>query len=78
MPNCYCANYYGSVHCRNMVSKFGDRCKLCLALKSGASLSEGLLPQDELWMVSPRPMAKSKDSSRSSSGTTRSSRIPNH
>ncbi|KAK3943122.1 hypothetical protein QBC46DRAFT_378247 [Diplogelasinospora grovesii] len=44
---CYCANYYGSINCRNTVYKFGERCKLCLALKSGASLSEGLLPDDD-------------------------------
>ncbi|KAJ9155144.1 hypothetical protein NKR23_g1998 [Pleurostoma richardsiae] len=40
---CYCANYYGSINCHNTVSRFGDRCKLCLALKSGASLTDGLL-----------------------------------
>ncbi|PSR78835.1 hypothetical protein BD289DRAFT_354619, partial [Coniella lustricola] len=42
----YCANYYGSINCHNVVNRFGDRCKLCLALKSGASLSDGLLPED--------------------------------
>ncbi|KAJ4386380.1 hypothetical protein N0V93_009275 [Gnomoniopsis smithogilvyi] len=42
----YCANYYGSVNCHNVVGRFGDRCKLCLALKSGASMSDGLLPED--------------------------------
>ncbi|KAF3768692.1 hypothetical protein M406DRAFT_354973 [Cryphonectria parasitica EP155] len=42
----YCANYYGSVNCHNVVSRFGDRCKLCLSLKSGASMSDGLLPED--------------------------------
>ncbi|CAN8100417.1 unnamed protein product [Discula destructiva] len=42
----YCANYYGSVNCHNVVHRFGDRCKLCLALKSGASMSDGMLPED--------------------------------
>lgn len=36
----------GSVNCHNVVNRFGDRCKLCLALKSGASMSEGMLPED--------------------------------
>ncbi|KAK0749423.1 hypothetical protein B0T18DRAFT_427544 [Schizothecium vesticola] len=49
--NCYCANYYGSIGCRNTVSKFGERCKLCVALKSGASMSNGLLDEDDLWMI---------------------------
>jgi len=47
--SCYCANYYGSINCHNKVARFGDRCKLCLALKSGASLSNGMLPEDEAW-----------------------------
>lgn len=34
------------MNCHNVVNRFGDRCKLCLALKSGASVSEGLLPED--------------------------------
>ncbi|KAF3797140.1 hypothetical protein GCG54_00009110 [Colletotrichum gloeosporioides] len=25
----YCSNYYGSIHCHNTVSRFGDRCHLC-------------------------------------------------
>ncbi|KAK1750246.1 hypothetical protein QBC47DRAFT_365410 [Echria macrotheca] len=52
MNGCYCANYYGSIACPNRVSKFGDRCKLCLALKSGSSLSHGLLDDNDLdlWM----------------------------
>ncbi|KAK3693733.1 hypothetical protein B0T22DRAFT_48605 [Podospora appendiculata] len=73
MNGCYCANYYGSINCRNSVSKFGDRCKLCLALKSGASLTGGLLPEDGLWMDGPsRPVAvrKRKDSSSRSSAET--------
>ncbi|KAF7852417.1 hypothetical protein EAF04_010992 [Stromatinia cepivora] len=28
--SCYCANYYGSLNCQNMVPRFGDRCSLCL------------------------------------------------
>lgn len=36
----------GSVNCHNVVNRFGDRCKLCLALKSGASMSDGMLPED--------------------------------
>lgn len=53
--SCYCANYYGSIGCRNTVSRFGDRCKLCVALKSGASMSNGLLSDDhDLWMA-PEP-----------------------
>ncbi|KAK4453467.1 hypothetical protein QBC34DRAFT_376372 [Podospora aff. communis PSN243] len=73
MNGCYCSNYYGSIGCRNTVSKFGERCKLCVALKSGASLSHGLLSEDDLWMVNEptRPMApKRNDSWRSSGGTT--------
>ncbi|OIW31103.1 hypothetical protein CONLIGDRAFT_679839 [Coniochaeta ligniaria NRRL 30616] len=54
MPNCYCANYYGSVNCQNMVSRFGERCKLCMALKSGASLSNNLLPEELRWLDNPQ------------------------
>lgn len=36
----------GSINCHNVVNRFGDRCKLCLALKSGASMSDGMLPED--------------------------------
>ncbi|KAK2075053.1 hypothetical protein P8C59_009211 [Phyllachora maydis] len=76
MSGCYCANYYGSINCRNTVMKFGDRCKLCVALNSGASMTDGLLPSDNLYMLPTRPPPKRKDSSRSSNGTTtaRSSR----
>ncbi|KAL2062360.1 hypothetical protein VTL71DRAFT_6626 [Oculimacula yallundae] len=28
---CYCANYYSSKNCHNNVTKFGDRCALCLS-----------------------------------------------
>jgi len=73
MNGCYCSNYYGSIGCRNTVSKFGERCKLCVALKSGASLSHGLLSDDDLWMVnneSSRPMAPKRNDSWRSSGRT--------
>ncbi|KAK3336143.1 hypothetical protein B0T19DRAFT_436948 [Cercophora scortea] len=66
----------GSINCRNSVSKFGDRCKLCLALKSGASLKGGLLPEEGLWMDGPSAAAaatvvrKRKDSSSRSSAET--------
>lgn len=67
----YCANYYGQVNCHNTVPRFGDRCTLCLALKSGSSMSGGLLPEEEQqYMVTGRPAPKRKDSSRSSSGTS--------
>lgn len=36
----------GSINCHNVVNRFGDRCKLCLALKSGASMTDGMLPED--------------------------------
>ncbi|KAK0729860.1 hypothetical protein B0H67DRAFT_547934 [Lasiosphaeris hirsuta] len=65
------ARIQGSINCRNTVAKFGERCKLCLALKSGASMSHGLLAADDLWMLpSSRPIAYNKDSSRSSSNTS--------
>ncbi|KAB5562879.1 hypothetical protein GE09DRAFT_762930 [Coniochaeta sp. 2T2.1] len=50
---CYCANYYGSINCRNTVTRFGERCKLCFALKSGASLSNGMLPEELRWLETP-------------------------
>ncbi|KAL8413828.1 hypothetical protein RB594_005171 [Gaeumannomyces avenae] len=54
---CYCANFYGSVNCHNQVSRFGDRCKLCIALKSGASMSDGLLHNEaaDQWVKTSRP-----------------------
>ncbi|KAI0837966.1 hypothetical protein F5Y06DRAFT_58397 [Hypoxylon sp. FL0890] len=33
--HCYCANYYGAVNCKNKVSQFGQRCKLCTVLNEG-------------------------------------------
>ncbi|KAK0628612.1 hypothetical protein B0T17DRAFT_614508 [Bombardia bombarda] len=59
-----------SPNCRNTVAKFGDRCKLCVSLNSGASLSNNMLPEDSLWIAPSRPMADRKSSSRSSEGTT--------
>lgn len=40
-----CANFYCAVQCKNTVSFFGDRCKLCVILRSGQDLSYGLLPE---------------------------------
>lgn len=77
MNGCYCSNYYGSIGCRNTVSKFGERCKLCMALKSGASMSHGMLAEDDLWMLqNQQPLPNRKDSSRSSNSnnTGRSTR----
>lgn len=54
MTSCYCANYYGSINCQNTVTRFGERCKLCMALKSGASLSSDLLPEELRWLDSPQ------------------------
>ncbi|EQB57019.1 hypothetical protein CGCF415_v003777 [Colletotrichum fructicola] len=45
----YCSNYYGSIHCHNTVSRFGDRCHLCAASKRGAAIKEGLLSEAERW-----------------------------
>ncbi|KAK3371993.1 hypothetical protein B0H63DRAFT_285562 [Podospora didyma] len=53
MSGCYCANYYDKINCTNTVSKFGERCKLCMTLKHGASLSDGMLSEDHLWMTPP-------------------------
>ncbi|KAI1212772.1 uncharacterized protein F4807DRAFT_349022 [Annulohypoxylon truncatum] len=33
--HCYCANYYGAVHCQNKVTHFGQRCRLCTVLNEG-------------------------------------------
>ncbi|EGO53637.1 hypothetical protein NEUTE1DRAFT_74426 [Neurospora tetrasperma FGSC 2508] len=69
MDGCYCANYYGSIRCNNVVMRFGDRCKMCMLQKSGASLSRGLLPEHmDLWIGSSSTrLAKNTASSRSSS-----------
>ncbi|ROV87821.1 hypothetical protein VSDG_09596 [Cytospora chrysosperma] len=42
----YCANYYTFINCHHIVTRFGDRCDLCLLLKSGASLTNGILPEE--------------------------------
>ncbi|CAP67841.1 uncharacterized protein PODANS_1_17210 [Podospora anserina S mat+] len=54
MNACPCANYYNRPNpnrCTNYVSKFGERCKLCVTVKDGQSMTRGLLPEDELWMT---------------------------
>ncbi|KAG8167947.1 hypothetical protein KVR01_003636 [Diaporthe batatas] len=71
----YCANYYGSVNCHNVVNRFGDRCKLCLALKSGASLSDGILPEDKYRKSSSAVEAPRKHHHRSHDGSSRSIRV---
>ncbi|CCD42611.1 hypothetical protein BofuT4_uP076940.1 [Botrytis cinerea T4] len=38
--SCYCANYYGSINCQNMVLKFGDQCSSCLVSTSPFSFSK--------------------------------------
>ncbi|KAI2620522.1 hypothetical protein GGR54DRAFT_103352 [Hypoxylon sp. NC1633] len=38
MQCCYCANYYAQVNCQNVVTQFGERCKLCTALNEGTPL----------------------------------------
>ncbi|KAH6628531.1 hypothetical protein F5144DRAFT_579294 [Chaetomium tenue] len=52
MSVCYCSNFYSSIRCTNTVGKFGQRCKLCIVLKSGMSLTPGRLPEDSLWLLS--------------------------
>ncbi|KAH9436604.1 hypothetical protein MCOR02_000277 [Pyricularia oryzae] len=54
---CYCANFYGSINCHNQVTRFGDRCKLCIALKSGASMSSVFSPATRSRGLSPSPPA---------------------
>ncbi|TLD21892.1 hypothetical protein PspLS_08204 [Pyricularia sp. CBS 133598] len=75
---CYCANFYGSINCHNQVTRFGDRCKLCIALKSGASMSSGLLSSDsESWsqpVSSSSRHPKRQDSYGSSGNSSGSSR----
>ncbi|RDW62225.1 hypothetical protein BP6252_11658 [Coleophoma cylindrospora] len=52
---CYCANYYGSINCHNQVSKFGDRCALCLSSYSQSTVARAMqngIPQaSEQWMA---------------------------
>ncbi|KAI0897258.1 hypothetical protein F4806DRAFT_461464 [Annulohypoxylon nitens] len=38
--HCYCANYYGAVHCQNKVTQFGQRCRLCTVLNEGVSAKD--------------------------------------
>ncbi|KAL1851628.1 hypothetical protein Daus18300_012501 [Diaporthe australafricana] len=71
----YCANYYGSVNCHNVVNRFGDRCKLCLALKSGASLTDGILPEDKYRKSNSAVEAPRKHHHRSHDGSSRSIRV---
>ncbi|KAI1779106.1 hypothetical protein F4818DRAFT_239404 [Hypoxylon cercidicola] len=40
--HCYCANYYGAVHCQNKVTEFGERCKLCTAMNEGRPAKHNL------------------------------------
>lgn len=74
---CYCANFYGSINCHNQVGRFGDRCKLCIALKSGASMSSGLISSDsDSWSksVSSSRYPKRQDSYGSSGDSSGSGR----
>ncbi|KAL2258343.1 hypothetical protein VTK26DRAFT_8376 [Humicola hyalothermophila] len=68
MDLCYCANYYCSIRCTNKVTDFGQRCKLCTIMKSGASLSPGLLPDDCSWSMPSVPRRVEDDSSAEGSG----------
>ncbi|OTA82268.1 hypothetical protein M434DRAFT_401075 [Hypoxylon sp. CO27-5] len=43
--HCYCANYYGAVNCKNKVTQFGQRCKLCTVL------NEGRPPKNDLFKI---------------------------
>ncbi|KAK3906583.1 hypothetical protein C8A05DRAFT_29537 [Staphylotrichum tortipilum] len=63
MNVCYCSNYYSSIRCTNPVGKFGQRCKLCTVLKSGASLTPGLLPDDCLWLTATSSSDEERDDS---------------
>ncbi|KAK4151917.1 hypothetical protein C8A00DRAFT_35437 [Chaetomidium leptoderma] len=51
MNACYCSNHYSAIRCTNTVGKFGQRCKLCTILKSGTSLTPGMLPDDSLSLI---------------------------
>lgn len=66
----------GSINCHNVVNHFGDRCKLCLALKSGASMSEGLLPDDDSYRKGAAVDApRGKHHYRSHNGDSRAVRV---
>ncbi|KAK4102160.1 hypothetical protein N658DRAFT_495514 [Parathielavia hyrcaniae] len=50
---CYCASFYSSVKCTNMVIKFGERCRLCKVMDPcGRSIKQGQLPDDMLYLSS--------------------------
>ncbi|KAI1417283.1 hypothetical protein F5Y13DRAFT_82710 [Hypoxylon sp. FL1857] len=49
--HCYCANYYGAVNCKNKVSQFGQRCKLCTVL------NEGTPAKDDPFKITPNDYA---------------------
>ncbi|CAL3971064.1 unnamed protein product [Diplocarpon coronariae] len=83
MPSitCYCANYYGSINCHNTVTRFGDRCTLCLANHVHTSRTEALQiafsQADQQWVENVRreqlrreeEKSRRERVSRSSSGT---------
>ncbi|KAA8567738.1 hypothetical protein MFRU_010g01300 [Monilinia fructicola] len=66
--SCYCANYYGSLNCQNMVSKFGDRCSLCLAQSppqyEAFELSDAVIGQQ--WLENSRREQLRRDEDKSS------------
>ncbi|KAK4178899.1 hypothetical protein QBC36DRAFT_323785 [Triangularia setosa] len=71
MNACPCANYYNRPNpnrCTNYVSKFGERCKLCVTVKDGQSMTRGLLPEDELWMTATPGYNDHQNSSQGSKG----------
>ncbi|RAL68507.1 hypothetical protein DID88_007235 [Monilinia fructigena] len=65
--SCYCANYYGSLNCQNVVSKFGDRCSLCLAQSppqyEAFDLSDAVIGQQ--WLENSRREQLRRDEDRS-------------
>ncbi|KAK4211400.1 hypothetical protein QBC37DRAFT_389710 [Rhypophila decipiens] len=68
----------GSLNCRNMVPKFGDRCRLCVALKSGSSISENLLPDDILRGIKPLSPIHSHSHSESHSASSQTRTLSSH
>ncbi|KAF5877375.1 uncharacterized protein Bfra_001742 [Botrytis fragariae] len=66
--SCYCANYYGSLNCQNMVLKFGDQCSSCLAQSPSHDekfeWSDALLGQQWLENSSKEQMRRDEDKSR--------------
>ncbi|KAI1141118.1 hypothetical protein F5Y05DRAFT_299600 [Hypoxylon sp. FL0543] len=80
--HCYCANYYGAVNCKNKVSQFGQRCKLCTVLNEGTSAkgdifkinsndyaydSEGMEDDDDSSREGENSHGRTRDRSKSSS-----------